>query len=114
MAIPNFLQEANKFEIEMYKPPQNIKDLRRTHVPFTGSLQRHPYDSAKILLIVDPYSNNTFYYEFAAADISFAEELPSIVNLDDETITMARIWVKKKSVAVRCTPFLVEDIFTIA
>jgi len=63
-----------------------------------------------MILVADPYSTNTFYYEFRADTVSFVEELPSIVNLDGETVMMARIWVKKKSVAVRCSPFVVEDL----
>ena len=49
------------------------------------------------------------FISYSKKDISFAEELPNIVNLQEETITMARIWVKKKSVCVRCSPFIVED-----
>jgi inorganic pyrophosphatase len=37
------------------------------------------------------------------------EELPNIVNLDGETIKMVRIWVKKMSVGILCSPFLVEE-----
>jgi hypothetical protein len=29
--------------------------------------------------------------------------------LRGETITMVRIWVKKMSVGIRCSPFLVEE-----
>jgi inorganic pyrophosphatase len=58
---------------------------------------------------VDPFSSNTSYYEFKSKDISYVEELPNIVNLDGETIKMVRIWVKKMSVGILCSPFLVEE-----
>ena len=110
MSVSTFLQESVKFEIETYRPPKDIRTLRETHVAFSGSLRQHPYDSAKVIMIIDPLSGNSFYYEFARADISFAEKLPNLVSLEDEIIPVMRIWVKKKRVAVRCTPFVVEDV----
>jgi inorganic pyrophosphatase len=38
--------------------------------------------------------------------------LPNIVNLEGETITMVRAWIKKMSIGMRCSPFIVEDIST--
>lgn len=113
MIVNYFPQAAKKFEIQAYEPPDNIKRLRRTHVAFTGAPQKHPCDSDKILLITDPYSSNAFYYEFRASDVSYAEELPNLVNLEGEILTMVRIWVKKNTVAIRCTPFLVGDTWEI-
>lgn len=109
MTVSNFPQEAEKFEIQSYQKPKDFRLLKATHVPFSGSPQKHPYDAEKIILVADPYSSNTFYYEFRADDISYVEELPNIVSMEGETVTMARIWVKKMSVAIRCTPFWVED-----
>jgi hypothetical protein len=102
-------QKSIKFEIQTYRPPKDRKALRKTHVAFSGSPQRHPYDSDKIILVADPYSTHNFFYEFYKGDISYVEELPNIVNLDGDTITMARVWIKKMSVAMRCSPFIVED-----
>jgi len=31
------------------------------------------------------------------------------VDMEGNTLTMIRIWVKKGSVAVRCTPFIAGD-----
>jgi inorganic pyrophosphatase len=59
--------------------------------------------------VTDPFSTNTLYYEFSKDDISYLEELPNLVSLDGDTITMVRIWVKKMSVGIRCAPFIVED-----
>lgn len=100
---------GEKFEIDTYKRPKDFKELFKTHVPFSGSPQRHPYDPQKVILIADPYSTHTYYYEFNTGDISYLEELPSIVNSEGQSIIMVRVWVKKMSLALRCTPFFVED-----
>ena len=102
------LQSWHKFEIQAYRPPRDRQSLSKTHVPFGGSAFKHPKDDKKAILVPDPYGGLTFYYEFRIEDIAFAEELPSIVNSNDETISMARIWVKKGAMGLRCTPFRVE------
>ncbi|MEE4357440.1 MAG: inorganic pyrophosphatase Ppa [Desulfococcaceae bacterium] len=114
MVMTKFLQEAKKFEIQAYKKPRDAKILQQNNVPFSGSPLKHPFEPKKVILVADPYSSNTFYYEFNTKDISFVEELPSIVSLEGESISMARIWVKKRSVGVRCTPFAVDDISIIS
>lgn len=109
MAIINFPQKTKKFEIQAYKRPRSVKDLKKTHVPFSGSPLKHPTDAKRVILIPDPYSDTKFYYEFKSQDISFVEELPSIVNVDGETIKMVRIWIKKMGMGLLCLPFLVEE-----
>lgn len=109
MPITRILREFDKFELQAYKKPDNLKDFRKKHVPFSGAPLNHPFDRQKIILVADPYSSSTFYYEFRLEDICFAEELPNIVNLDGVVIAMARVWVKKKSVGMRCTPFIVDE-----
>ena len=101
---------AEKFEIQAYRRPKEFQELRKNHVAFTGSPKKHPYDENRIVLVVDPYSRNTFYYEFKQNDIAYVEELPSLVNLDGESILMIRVWIKKGAVAIRSTPFVVENI----
>ena len=110
MAITKFLQTAQTLEIQAYRKPAEYPSMKKTHVPFSGAPYKHPCDPDKIILVADPFSTNSFYYEFIADDIGFAEELPHRVTLSNETVVMARIWVKKKSVAVRCDPFVVDEI----
>ncbi len=110
MSVVNLLRQSEKFEIEAYKKPGDLKELRKTHVPFSGSPSIHPYDPKKVILVPDPYSTSPFYYEFKSEDIAFIERLPNLVNFDGEALKMARLWVKKASVGVLCTPFLVEEI----
>ncbi len=83
--------------------------MRKTHVSFSGSPKKHPYDPQRVILVVDPFSTNNLFYEFTKEDISYIEELPNIGNQEGETITMVRVWVKKMSVGIRCSPFIVED-----
>jgi hypothetical protein len=110
MTDPTFLQAAEKFEIQSYKRPRNIKALLKSHVPFTGSPRRHPYDDHKVILVPDPYSSHTHYYEFKTEDITHAEELASLVDANAEAVPMVRLWVKKRSIAVQCSPFVVDEI----
>jgi inorganic pyrophosphatase len=105
----NYPQESVSFQIQAYRKPKDLRTLRAENVSFSGSPRKHPYDSEKIILVADPYSTNTFYFEFAKGDIAFVEELPSVVDMEGNTVTMIRIWVKQGSVAVRCTPFITGD-----
>ncbi len=109
MAEIRWPQVAEKFEIQQYKQPTDLQSLMRTHVPFSGSPRKHPLDGQKVIIIPDPYSTCAYYFEFRAEDISYAEELPSLVNIRGETVPMARVWVKKKSVGLSCSPFIVEE-----
>ncbi len=110
MTLSNIPQESKKFEIQTFRKPRNLKNFRKTHVPFSGSPRKHPYDKDKVLLLSDPYSSFSTYYEFNTKDILYVQELPSIVNMDDEVVTMVRVWVRKKSIGLRFTPFVVDDI----
>lgn len=109
MPLSKILQEAQKFEILEYKKPRDKKLLTDSHVAFTGSPYKHPYDPEKVILLNDPFSTSTFYFEFKTEDISFIEELPNIVDIDGKIFTVIRVWVKKRSIAMRCTPFVVEN-----
>ncbi|MBU1341913.1 MAG: inorganic pyrophosphatase Ppa [Proteobacteria bacterium] len=108
MSIINFIELKEKFEIQAYR---NIKNLdRNTHIPFSGSPRKHPYDKSRVILVADPFTENTFFYEFKVKDITCAEELTNITNLEGKSVPMVRIWVKKQSIAIQCTPFIVESI----
>ena len=109
MPESNYPQGALKFEIQAYKRPRDVKSLTKTHVCFSGTPRKHPYDREKVILVADPYSSHTFFYEFSKADVTYVEELPNLVAADGQTFPMVRIWVKKNSIAVRSTPFVVAD-----
>ncbi len=109
MTIESFLQMAEKFEIQVFEKSKIPKDLKKEHVCYVGVPQKHPHDVNKIILIQNPLSTNTTYYEFFFSDISYVEKLPSLINLDGETINVAQIWVKKMSIGIQCIPFIVAD-----
>jgi hypothetical protein len=109
MATKNFPEQAKRFELEAFKKPKNVMELRKTHVPFSGSPLKHSYDPKQVILVPDPYGGNPFYYEFNNDDVHYVEKLPNIVNVDGETVKMVRLWVKKMSMGVLCTPFFVEE-----
>lgn len=110
MPLRDLLQAGCRFELESYQKPQQGKRLRASHVAFSGSPYNHPYDTTKVILVSDPFSTNTSYYEFRSADIAFIEELPSLVDMDGQVLLFVRIWVKKHCRALRCTLFIVEDV----
>ena len=109
MPEQHYPSDMPKFEIQVRKMPRDTKLLFETHVSFSGTPRQHPYDSAKVILVADPYSTHTFYWEFNKADISHLEELSNVVTAEGQTYPMVRIWVKKMSIAVRSTPFVVAD-----
>lgn len=111
MPLKNLIQKSKKYEIQSYKKKYDVKELKKNNVPFTGSPKKHPYDNKKVILLIEPYDNSS-YYEFKTKDISHVEELANITNIEEETVPMVRIWVQKKSVGIRCAPFMVEDIKT--
>jgi inorganic pyrophosphatase len=106
MTVEKLLERARRFEIETYKIPD---DFRITHIAFTGMPEKHPHNGAKILLIPDPFSQNVSYYEFFVSDIKGVEELPHLVTAEGESVKMCRIWVKRGSIGILSTPFIVED-----
>ena len=98
------------FDIQINRRPQDLRGFRDTHSPFSGLLLKHPHDSEKVILVADPHGSNPVYYEFRMDDISSLEKLPNIVKLDGKTIHLARLWVKKRSIGIKCTPFMVNDV----
>ena len=109
MTTSLLIAKTNKFEIESFKRPKDIHQLKQNHVAFSGSPRKHWHDPSKVILIADPYSRSTFYYEFRIEDIACVQELPNLVSVEEEVIPIVRIWVKKGSIALRCTPFIVEE-----
>jgi inorganic pyrophosphatase len=103
--VKNLLKHIERFEVDTYKAP----DFRENHVSFMGAPEKHPYASDKIILIQDPFSTNISYYEFAAADVVGVEDLSNMVSAEGMSVKMCRVWVRKGSVGVRSTPFIVED-----
>jgi inorganic pyrophosphatase len=110
MSTSLFLQKTETLAVEAFKRPKDTRKLRQSHVAFSGTPRKHPDDPLRIILVVDPFSTNTFYYEFNLDDIAFVEELPNLINVDEDVIPMVRIWIKKGCLGLRCAPFIVDDV----
>ena len=105
-----YLTLTKKLELIKYDKPVDRNKLKQTYAAFSGTLRRHPHDPEKIILLAEPMSNNTNFYEFNSDDIGFAENLPNIVNTSGEDIPMVMLWIKKESVGIRCAAFIVDDV----
>jgi hypothetical protein len=108
--VVNSPQQSPKLEVQLYEKPKDFRSLRQSNIPFSGAPHQHPSDPDRMMLVTDPYGGSNSYYEFQIRDVALVEELPNLVTFDGETITMARIWIRKSSVGVHCSPFVVEDI----
>ena len=91
------------YELQPYKsdPPQDA-------LAFTGSPRMHPYDDGKIILLVEPNAGESAIYEFKAADIVGAQDLPSPVTEAGESYRIVRLWIRRGAVGIRYEPFEVE------
>ena len=106
MSIRKYLDAQPLYEIVKYdKRPDLLKDA----VPFTGVVKKHPYDAEKLLLVSEPFSSSTEFYEFLIEDIISYEEMPGIATEEGESLFMFKIWVRKGSLGIKYFPFEVDD-----
>lgn len=108
MTLSQFLDIKDKFELQTYAKPLG-DDIKKCS-SFYGSPRKHPYEQNRVVLVADPFSEHPFYYEFNLKDIVSAEEQPALSNLSGESVSMVRLWVKRNSVGLQCTPFIVGRI----
>lgn len=106
MSIRQYLDTAPLFEITRYT---KHSDYQQKCISFVGAPRKHPYDENKMLLIRNPFSSNTVFYEFLISDILAVDELPSIATDDGESSKTVRIWVLKGSLGLKYEPFEVAD-----
>ncbi|MBN1799175.1 MAG: hypothetical protein JW822_11405 [Spirochaetales bacterium] len=85
------------------------KDYMKLGVAFSGAPKKHPFDKEKLILISDPFSTHTLFYEFTVSDILHVDELPHLVTESGDSVSTVRIWVRKGSLGVKYEPFVVED-----
>lgn len=108
MTIDKFIELKDSLELQKYV---RSLDFDKEHCcSFYGSPKKHPYEKNRVILVADPFSEHTFYYEFNLEDVLSIEEQPSITNMEGESISMVRLWVKKKSIGLQCTPFVVGNV----
>ncbi|MGM0654929.1 MAG: inorganic pyrophosphatase Ppa [Thermodesulfobacteriota bacterium] len=105
MKIKNFLELKDTFELEKYV--RNMDFDKKRCCSFYGSPKKHPYGEERIILVADPFGEHTFYYDFKLKDILSIEEQPRITSPAGDSVSMVRLWVKKGSIGLQCTPFAV-------
>jgi hypothetical protein len=106
MSFEKYLESKPFYEITKYS---RHPDFSKGNVAFTGAPRKHPYDDKKILLISDPFSSNTIFFEFKLSTITHIEELSQIATESGEIVNLVKIWVKKGSMGLKYEPFIVED-----
>jgi hypothetical protein len=96
----------SRYQIERYRGGH--EKLRKIAVAFTGSprASNHP---GKVLLLNDPGSQHSFFYEFLTGDIVYAEESPTLALPDGSTAAMVKLWIRKGVTALKIEPFHVQD-----
>ncbi len=105
MEIKNFLELKDAFELEKYV--RNMDFDKKNCCSFYGSPKKHPYEKKRVILVTDPFGEQTFYYDFKLKDILSIEEQPRITSPAGDSVSMVRLWVKNGSVGLQCTPFAV-------
>ena len=96
----------SRYQVEIYRGSH--RRLEEVAIAFTGSPKK-TRDADKVLLVADPMSQQTFFYEFRSGDIIYAEEAPTLSLPDGSTVSMVRLWIKKGSTALKIEPIHVQD-----
>ena len=100
------LSVITEYEITPFRgSSERLRDLA---VLFTGAMRASGQPN-KLLLLNDPASAQSFFYEFRAEDVLYVEESPNLVQPDGSMIPVVRLWVKKGALALRVEPFVVAD-----
>ena len=104
MSIAKYLATAPLFEIA-----RSSGGKPHDAVPFTGSPRQHPYETEKLIVVVDPLGESPSIMEFKLADIVQVEDLPSPVTESGEGFRLVKIWIKRGSFGIIHEPFEVQD-----
>ncbi len=101
--IKKLLQISEKFDIDRYKDPDFVK----AHQSYEGMPRKHASDPKKIVLLTDPFSDENQFYEFPISSIGFIEEIGTISSEDGRSAQKLRLWIKKGTLGLKYTPFIV-------
>jgi len=96
----------SRYQIDLYRGSH--RKLEEIAIAFTGSPKKSR-DKDKVLLVNDPISQHTFFYEFRSQDIVYAEEASNLSMPDGSTVSMVRLWIKKGATALKIEPIHVQD-----
>ena len=81
--------------------------FRSMYVPMEGAPQKHPHEKTKVLFVKNPFEDAAMYWELPVSAIGRIEEVDSIVSEDGRTAMVLRLWIRKGTKAVACTPYVV-------
>ena len=95
-----------QYQIEPFRG--SYEKLRNSAVMFTGS-PRTSNSQDRILLLNDPCSQHSFFYEFRTTDVLYAEEAANLSLPDGSTAARVRLWIRKGATALKIEPFHVQD-----
>ncbi|MBF0238748.1 MAG: inorganic pyrophosphatase Ppa [SAR324 cluster bacterium] len=96
------------YAMQSHQRFRKSEDLEVDAIPFSGAL-RHHYNPNMVLLLTHPWDRDGVVFEFRQEDIIFAEELSSQTRPDGVTVEMAKLWLKKGSIAMKMQPVRVGD-----
>jgi len=96
----------SRYQILPYRG--GAEKLNEVAVAFTGA-PRQSNHSGKVVLLNDPISRQSFFYEFRSEDIVYAEEGATLSHPDGSIVTTVILWVKKDATALKIEPFHVQD-----
>ena len=96
----------SRYQVDLYRGSH--RKLEEIAIAFTGSPKKSREDD-KVLLLSDPVSHQTFFFEFRSADIVYAEEVPNLSMPDGSMVSMIRLWVRKGAKALKIEPIHVQD-----
>ncbi|MBT3273811.1 MAG: hypothetical protein HN368_11695 [Spirochaetales bacterium] len=105
MSIKQYLETSPIHDLTIYKSHIN---LEKEAVAFTGAPRKHPYDEEKLLLILDPFSSNTMFYEFNIENILHVDDMPNVTTEGGTTVNIVKIWIKRGALGMRYEPFEVS------
>jgi hypothetical protein len=78
-------------------------------IVFVGTPRKHPYDEAKLLLILEPEGLSPAIYEFRIADVLSAEDQASPVMENGLSYPVVKLWVQRGSIGIKYVPFEVNE-----
>jgi len=106
MSLKKYMETKVLNEITLYKKGDD--DYAVKCVSFRGNPRKHPYDGDKILLIENPFSPSTAFYEFRLEDVGHVNDQASLVTEEGKSLKMVELWVKRGSLAIQYEPFEVK------
>ena len=90
--IKKLIEMSASYEVSKFR---DIK-LKDSHIPYEGSPKKHPTDENIIILLADPLSRRSNFYEFSIESIGKIEELGTITAENGESAYMITGMDKKR------------------